>query len=839
LVIYVSDGDAIRVLHVDDEPDFAELTARYLERERQDLAVETATSASEGLDRLADTGSGTGPPTGPGTDVDCVVSDYDMPGMDGLEFLKAVREEYSELPFILFTGKGSEEIASEAVTAGVTDYLNKGRKSDTYTLLANRIENIVSQHRSERQLRESTERIRKLYGGLTDAICVVDEDWRFTHLNEQAEAILERTEAELVGETVWEQFPEAVGTVFQEEYERAIAEGVTVEFEAFYPPLDVWVEVRAVPVDDGLTVQFRDISGKKEAEQEIQRQNERLRTIVENAPVVLYALDDDGRFTLAEGRGLNPLGFESGELVGESVFDRYAGTTIAENARRAVDGKAGYTSFWIDDRAFESWYRPIEREAGDDTDGPAAIGIAVDITEREEQARERDQYRTAIGTVDDAVYALDSEGYFEFVNRAFTDLTGYDAAEVRGSDVEIIKDRDTAEMFEDRLREMLSTGTRSATVEFETVTKSGERIPCEDHLAPRMVDGEFRGVCGSIRDITDRVDRERELERKTDLFERTQEIAGVGGWEFGPREDDLRWTEEVRRIHGVDPDYEPDLETAIDFYHPEDRPVIEEAIERAIDAGESYDEQLRLHTAGGDLRWVRSLGEPTRENGETLLLWGVTQDITASKQRERELRHQNERLEEFAGVLSHDLRNPLRVAKSYLDLLETDETELVGKIRSAHDRIERIIEDVLELARQGETIGDTDVLALSEMAQSAWENIETGDARLELEDDLHTVEADRSRLVSLFENLFSNAIEHGGEGVTCRVDPTATGFYVADDGPGIPEAERADVFEYGYTTSDAGTGFGLAIVSTIAEAHGWEHALVESDAGGARFEFSL
>jgi DNA-binding NtrC family response regulator len=126
-------AEEIRVLHVDDEPEFAELVASYLERSERRLSVETATSASEGFDRLAD------------TRFDCVVSDYDMPGRSGIEFLEAVQDEHPDLPFILYTGKGSEDVASEAISAGVTDYLQKRPGPDQYTLLANRIRNAVEQ----------------------------------------------------------------------------------------------------------------------------------------------------------------------------------------------------------------------------------------------------------------------------------------------------------------------------------------------------------------------------------------------------------------------------------------------------------------------------------------------------------------------------------------------------------------------------------------------------------------------------------------------------------------------------------------------------------------------
>lgn len=130
----------IRILHVDDEPDLADLTATFLTRENDRFEIETATNVAEGLDLLNQ------------SVFDCIVSDYDMPGQNGIEFLEAVREEYLDLPFILFTGKGSEEVASDAISAGVSDYLQKGSSTDRYALLANRITNLVTQYRAEGQL---------------------------------------------------------------------------------------------------------------------------------------------------------------------------------------------------------------------------------------------------------------------------------------------------------------------------------------------------------------------------------------------------------------------------------------------------------------------------------------------------------------------------------------------------------------------------------------------------------------------------------------------------------------------------------------------------------------
>jgi len=108
----------IRVLHVDDEPGFTDTAASLIGREDDRLTVETTTSAAEGMARIAD------------GEIDCVVSGYDMPRTDGLEFLDAVREERPDLPFVLFTGKGSEAVASDAISGGATDSDDGGHVED-------------------------------------------------------------------------------------------------------------------------------------------------------------------------------------------------------------------------------------------------------------------------------------------------------------------------------------------------------------------------------------------------------------------------------------------------------------------------------------------------------------------------------------------------------------------------------------------------------------------------------------------------------------------------------------------------------------------------------------
>jgi len=389
----------------------------------------------------------------------------------------------------------------------------------------------------------------------------------------------------------------------------------------------------------------------------------------------------------------------------------------------------------------------------------------------------------------------------------------------------------------------------------------------------------------------------RELDRQQELFAKTQRLADVGAWEWYPATGEGFYTEQVHEIYAVEDrsDGAPEA-NIVKFYHPDDQEAIRSAFRTAVEAGEPYDLEVRVIDADGDEKWVRTRGDPQFVDGECVRIRGTIQNITERKEREEELQRQVDRLEEFTGVVSHDLRNPLNVAMGRLDIAtEECDSQHLAQVADALDRMEAIIEDTLTLARQGQTVDETEPVAVGSLIEDCWEVVDSGDAELQVLDEF-TVEADRNRLSQIFENLFRNAVEHSSTSpgsqargdavehgssdtatespgaahsatsrrpqarpareeqstpVTIRVGQltvmhTATraetdgtfGFFVEDDGPGIDPDRREAVFEPGESSRDDGTGFGLSIVKRIAEAHGWEVSLDESFEGGARFEFT-
>lgn len=207
---------------------------------------------------------------------------------------------------------------------------------------------------------------------------------------------------------------------------------------------------------------------------------------------------------------------------------------------------------------------------------------------------------------------------------------------------------------------------------------------------------------------------------------------------------------------------------------------------------------------------------------------------------QRQLQQANERLEKYSSIVSHDLRNPLATLEGWMELAETDgDPEAFDRCRQAIQRMQLLIDDLLTLARAGEVVDDLIPVSVIDTFEEAWESVQPDGMDFELEDDI-VIQADPPRLKQLFTNLVRNAAQHGGGNVTVRVGAIEDrhGFFVDDDGTGIPPDIRRQVFEPGFTTATDGTGIGLSIVSDISDAHGWEISVTDADTGGARFEIT-
>ena len=340
-------------------------------------------------------------------------------------------------------------------------------------------------------------------------------------------------------------------------------------------------------------------------------------------------------------------------------------------------------------------------------------------------------------------------------------------------------------------------------------------------------------------------------------------------------------------------------ESVDDFIVPptDDAESEAEELNERLQRGENVRREVTRETVDGPRHFILHV-VPIRLDAENVSGYAIYTDVTERREREAALERQNERLDEFASIVSHDLRNPLSVAEGYVTLAhETGETDYLEKATEALGRMDELVGDLLTLARQGESVGETTSVSLGALARDAWESVDTGGAELVVDGDM-TIDANPTRTRELLENVFRNSVEHGstcsraepddsvehgstsnrtssgdsvehgstcsraepddsvehrpaspddnGEHLTVRVGEatfrgddgaSSRGFFVEDDGCGLPESDRDRVFESGFTTGENGTGLGLAITKRIVDAHGWEVRALAAESGGARFEF--
>jgi signal transduction histidine kinase len=208
-------------------------------------------------------------------------------------------------------------------------------------------------------------------------------------------------------------------------------------------------------------------------------------------------------------------------------------------------------------------------------------------------------------------------------------------------------------------------------------------------------------------------------------------------------------------------------------------------------------------------------------------------NLVVRREQTVDLDEKNERLEQLSKTLRHEVRNPLQILSGYLEIAEQrGDPAYFEKCYAAIDRMQRLFDETLVIVDGGEIETSEAPVDLAQLCEQSWKIIDEPDASVEVTAAQQIV-ADETRLRQLLENLFRNAVDHGGSAVTVEVGDLESGFYVEDDGPGVPPADRDAVFEDGYTTRGAGTGLGLAVVAGVADGHDWDVRVTDGALGGA------
>ncbi len=278
------------MLYVGSDPGHAESAATALEAELSGTAVDPVVGVDAALSRTADDG------------VACVVSEHDLPDGTALELLDRLREA-STVPFVLFAARPGERTLRRLYDYRATDFVARTDDGQYVALAASvrRAAGPTGDHDGGPPAADQPPEpsVEAVLGRVSDAFFALDDDWRFTHVNDRAEAVLGRTAEEILGESIWEAFPGIRDSTFEAKYREAMAEERTVSFREFFPPLSAWFEVHVYPSSDGLSVYFRDVTEQERLREELREERALKRRIVETSPVGITVLDADGRFRFA------------------------------------------------------------------------------------------------------------------------------------------------------------------------------------------------------------------------------------------------------------------------------------------------------------------------------------------------------------------------------------------------------------------------------------------------------------------------------------------------------------------------------------------------------------
>ena len=625
-----------------------------------------------------------------------------------------------------------------------------------------------------------------------------------------------------------------------------------------------------------VTVDFPSLATIGSTGQEIttlKEREQRLQTIKDRMTDAIIEVDADFTVTQLGERAERIFDKEADAVLGHRLWDLFPTLTDTQFEPVIRDAMESRSSTSVEGY-LEEIDTGLEFAIYPEFDGGLTF-YTRDITERKEQETLLTRNTRAMDEAPIGITITDpgqADNPLIYVNDRFQELTGYSDPEALGRNCRFLQGEATDTEPVARMREAVGNED-SVSVELRNYRKDGTEFWNQVSIAPvRDENGSVVNYVGFQRDISDQRRRDRVLREMYDIIsdrhrsfeDKVQALLELGRTELNTEYgtlSEIRGEEYVFEFVATDDDsiqsgnVVPVSVTNCELVASSEETLVAGDIER--DAPEQTDR-------AGFTEWGIScyLGAPvftgdevygtfcfygTEARSDQFSEWQVTlvdlmsrwvSDELQHREANEQLQQTNKRLDQFASVVSHDLRNPLNVAEGRLELaIEECDSDHLDPIGRALDRMDALITDSLALAREGESTTELTAIGLPTLAENCWRTVDTVDANIVIDID-RTIHADEERLNQVFENLIRNAVEHGGDGVTVRVGELDAGFYIEDDGPGIPEDKRDDVFDAGYSTSDKGTGFGLSIVKQVVDAHGWEIHLTEATESGARFEIT-
>ena len=379
--------------------------------------------------------------------------------------------------------------------------------------------------------------------------------------------------------------------------------------------------------------------------------------------------------------------------------------------------------------------------------------------------------------------------------------------------------------------------------------------------------GEIVSHTGTAVDVTELKQAEKKLQHATRLLKDAQRLGKMGAWELDLETNQTIWTDEVYKIHEVDKSFDNNKSNGLEFYHPDDRPVIEKSLERAIHHDKPFDVIGRFITAKDNRKWVRLSGYPVKNNGKIVRLSGMIQDVTQQTEAQIKAEEASRAKSEFLANMSHEIRTPMNAVIGFTELLKdtnltASQKKYVESIHSSGNSLLGIINEILDFSKieAGKLELETVKTDLYELGRNTIDIITHNAAKKNLEvllnidlDMPRFAIFDPLRLRQIITNLLSNAVKFTDEGeIELRISfeklDEQKGHYffmVRDTGSGIPRDQQKDLFK-AFTQADSsttrkhgGTGLGLTITHRLITMMGGKLELKSTPGEGSVFHFDL